>query len=105
MVEVTNNESHAGSSRSRGGTSTVLEHYAQRDLSDGSITESEIDDQFKEEVEVLRSELIEKIADYDDDLMMKVLEGEEVTLLQHMILAHHGKNEFGSPVLPQIIVW
>lgn len=30
------------------------------------------------------------------------IEGEEVTLLQHMILAHHGKNEFGSPVLPQI---
>jgi len=23
-------------------------------------------------------------------------------LLQHMILSHHGKNEFGSPVLPQI---
>ena len=30
------------------------------------------------------------------------IEGEEVVLLQHMILAHHGKNEFGSPVLPQI---
>ena len=29
------------------------------------------------------------------------IEGEEVTLLQHMILAHHGKNEYGSPVLPQ----
>lgn len=28
--------------------------------------------------------------------------GEEVTLLQHMILSHHGKYEFGSPVLPQI---
>ena len=30
------------------------------------------------------------------------IDGEEVTLLQHMILSHHGKNEFGSPVLPQI---
>lgn len=30
------------------------------------------------------------------------IDGEEVILLQHMILAHHGKNEFGSPVLPQI---
>ena len=30
------------------------------------------------------------------------IEGEEVTLLQHMILSHHGKNEFGSPVLPQV---
>jgi len=28
--------------------------------------------------------------------------GEEVTLLQHIVLSHHGKNEFGSPVLPQI---
>lgn len=30
------------------------------------------------------------------------IEGEEVTLLQHMVLSHHGKNEYGSPVLPQI---
>jgi len=28
--------------------------------------------------------------------------GEEVTLLENMVLSHHGKNEFGSPVLPQI---
>lgn len=30
------------------------------------------------------------------------IEGEEVILLQHIILSHHGKNEYGSPVLPQI---
>lgn len=30
------------------------------------------------------------------------IEGEEVVLLQHMVLSHHGKNEYGSPVLPQI---
>lgn len=30
------------------------------------------------------------------------IEGEEVILLQHMILSHHGKNEFGSPVLPLV---
>lgn len=30
------------------------------------------------------------------------IDGEEVTLLQHLILSHHGKNEFGSPVLPLI---
>ena len=30
------------------------------------------------------------------------IEGEEVILLRHMILAHHGKYEFGSPVLPMI---
>ncbi|MBR3228294.1 MAG: elongation factor G [Erysipelotrichaceae bacterium] len=42
------------------------------------ITEKEIDDQFKDEAEVLRAELIEKLADYDDELMMMFLEGEEV---------------------------
>ena len=30
------------------------------------------------------------------------IEGDEGLLLQHMILSHHGKNEYGSPVLPQI---
>ena len=31
------------------------------------------------------------------------IEGEKVLLLRHMILAHHGKLEYGSPVLPQIM--
>lgn len=30
------------------------------------------------------------------------LEGEEVMLLRHMILSHHGVYEYGSPVLPMI---
>ncbi len=30
------------------------------------------------------------------------IKGEEVMLLEHIVLSHHGKNEFGSPVLPQI---
>lgn len=30
------------------------------------------------------------------------LEGEEVLLLRHMILSHHGVYEYGSPVLPMI---
>ncbi len=30
------------------------------------------------------------------------LEGESVTILKHLVLSHHGKMEFGSPVLPQI---
>lgn len=29
-------------------------------------------------------------------------DADETLLLRHMILAHHGKNEFGSPVLPAI---
>lgn len=30
------------------------------------------------------------------------IEGEVVTLLQHMVLSHHGKPEFGSPQVPQL---
>ena len=30
------------------------------------------------------------------------LDGEEILLLRHMILSHHGKYDFGSPVLPMI---
>lgn len=30
------------------------------------------------------------------------IEGEEVLLLRHMILSHHGAYEYGSPVLPMI---
>jgi len=44
------------------------------------IRESDIDEQFKDQVEELRNILIEKVADYDDELMMKFLEGEEVTI-------------------------
>ncbi len=29
------------------------------------------------------------------------LEGETITLIEHMILSHHGAYEYGSPVLPQ----
>ena len=31
------------------------------------------------------------------------LHSQEITLLKHMILAHHGKLEYGSPVRPQIV--
>ena len=30
------------------------------------------------------------------------IEGEEVTVLQHMVLSHHGKGEWGSPKPPMI---
>ena len=44
------------------------------------ITEKEVDEQFRDEVEVLRADLIEKLADYDDDLMMEFLDGKEVSV-------------------------
>lgn len=30
------------------------------------------------------------------------IEGEEILLLRHMVLAHHGKYEYGSPKLPMV---
>ena len=45
-------------------------------------TDHEIDAQFKEEAQVMRAEMLEAIADYDDELMMKVLEGEEPTVVE-----------------------
>lgn len=33
---------------------------------------------------------------------LNIEETEEVTLLRHMILSHHGEYEYGSPVLPMI---
>src|SRR5690625_1516942 len=38
----------------------------------------EIPDEYKEQAEELRSELIEAVADYDEDIMMAYLEGEEI---------------------------
>ena len=54
--------------------------YIYNDEKGLDITEREIEDQFKDEAETLRAELLETIADFDEDLMMKVLEGEEPTI-------------------------
>ncbi|MFD0590868.1 elongation factor G [Paenibacillus sp. GCM10027627] len=40
----------------------------------------EIPDQYKDQVEELRLELVEKVAELDEELMMKYLEGEEITI-------------------------
>lgn len=36
----------------------------------------------------------------DESATRLKIEGEEITLLKHLILSHHGKLEFGSPVMP-----
>ena len=41
------------------------------------IIETEIEDQYKDEAEMLRSELLEKLCDYDDELMELFLDGKE----------------------------
>ena len=41
---------------------------------------SDIDKQYRDKAEEMHQKMLEAIADYDDDLMMKVLEGEEPTI-------------------------
>ena len=54
--------------------------YIYNDDKGLNITESEIDDQFKDRAEELRNILLETIAEYDDDFMEKYLEGEDITV-------------------------
>ena len=61
---------------------------------------SEIEDQYKDEAEIMRSELIEKLCDYDDELMEIFLEGEEpsIELIKNTIRKAVLTSEF-FPVL------
>ncbi|MBQ1448004.1 MAG: elongation factor G [Erysipelotrichaceae bacterium] len=54
--------------------------YTYMDDLGKDIKVEEVDDQYKDEVERLRADLIDKVAEYDEEFMMKVLEGEEVTV-------------------------
>ena len=60
-------------------------------------TDHEIDAQFKEEAQVMRAEMLEAIADYDDELMMKVLEGEEPTVAEIKRVVGCGCGLFTGP--------
>ena len=57
-----------------------MQAYIYNDDKGDDITVCEIPEDMKEEAELYRSELVEKIAELDDDLMMKYLEGEEPTI-------------------------
>ncbi|MBM7716925.1 elongation factor G [Siminovitchia sp. FSL H7-0308] len=63
-------------------------------------TESEIPDDLKDKAEEMRANLIEAVSDFDEELMMKYLEGEEITTeeLKAAIRAATLKVEF-YPVL------
>lgn len=54
-------------------------HMYKDDLGQ-DIEEVEIPDEFKDQVEELRNELIEKVAELDEELTMKYLEGEEISV-------------------------
>lgn len=45
----------------------------------------------------IASTLIDRVA-----VILELENTEEVMLLKHMVLSHHGKHEYGSPVLPMI---
>ena len=54
-----------------------MESYTYNDEKGDEVIIGEIPDAFKEDAELYRSEMIEKICDLDEDLMMMYLEGEE----------------------------
>ncbi|OZB90191.1 elongation factor G [Paenibacillus sp. XY044] len=56
-------------------------HMYKDDLGQ-NIEEVDIPAEFKDKVEELRAELIEKVAELDEDLTMKYLEGEEITVAE-----------------------
>ncbi|MFB4326373.1 elongation factor G [Priestia sp. BR_2] len=56
--------------------------YMYKDDLGQNIEETEIPAEFKDQVEELRNELVEKVAELDEDLTMKYLEGEEITIAE-----------------------
>lgn len=47
-------------------------------------------------ISIIQTDIIEAAKNHN-------ITSEEVVLLQHMVLSHHGKLEYGSPVLPHIL--
>lgn len=64
------------------------------------IKESEIDEQYLDEVEQLRNTLIEKLCDYDDELMELFLEGKEITVDK---IKNNQKSCFDFRIFPGIM--
>ncbi|MEC0205951.1 elongation factor G [Paenibacillus lautus] len=56
--------------------------YMYKDDLGQNIEETEIPAEFKDQVEELRNELVEKVAELDEDLTMKYLEGEVITIAE-----------------------
>lgn len=56
---------------------TMKAYYYEKDNKDTAPVEKPIPDELKEKAAHYRQELLEKLASYDDDLMMEVLDGKE----------------------------
>lgn len=66
------------------------------ELSGPIATEYTIQGKLIGHISIIQTEIIEAAKKHN-------ITGEVVTLLQHMVLSHHGKLEYGSPVLPLIL--
>ncbi len=65
------------------------------ELSGPVLTEYTVEGRLVGHISIMQA-MVKEIADSQN------IQGEVVILLQHMILSHHGKLEYGSPVLPMI---
>ena len=54
-----------------------MQAYIYNDEKGDDITVCDIPEEMKDDAELYRTELVEKICELDDDLMMEYLEGEE----------------------------
>lgn len=79
-------------------TAGVLLHDIGKviELKTGPVTEYTLDGKLLGHISISQT-IIKETADKLN------INSEVVTLLRHMVLAHHGQYEFGSPVLPMII--
>ena len=76
----------------------ILHDYGKLDeLSGAVMTEYTLEGKLLGHISIMQAEVY-RVAE-----KLGYLDLEEVTLLRHMILSHHGEYEFGSPVLPLIM--
>lgn len=66
-----------------------------RELEGNVVTQYSLEGKLLGHISIMVSEVAEAAKELD-------IEGEEVLLLQHLILSHHGKEEWGSPKQPLI---
>jgi 3'-5' exoribonuclease len=67
------------------------------ELSGPILTEYTLEGRLVGHISIMQSKVAEVA------VKLKVEKSEQVTLMRHMILSHHGEYEFGSPVLPLIM--